>query len=72
MIWRIGNAYLAVGKIKDTNRYKSADTGLKKAKLKYGVSDASIYGHSLGGTIAGYIGGKGDTVENLEVGGRRR
>ena len=45
------NAYLAVGKIKDTNRYKSADAGLKKAKLKYGVSDASIYGHSLGGTI---------------------
>ena len=38
---------LAVGKIKDTNRYKSADAGLKKAKLKYGVSDASIYGHSL-------------------------
>ena len=47
------NAYLAAGKIKDTNRYKSADDGLKKAKLKYGVSNASIYGHSLGGTIAG-------------------
>ena len=62
------NAYLAVGKIKDTNRYKSADAGLKKAKLKYGVSDASIYGHSLGGTIAGYIGGKGDTVKTLDKG----
>ena len=56
------------GKIKDTNRYKSADAGLKKAKLKYGVSDASIYGHSLGGTIAGYIGGKGDTVKTLDKG----
>ena len=33
------NAYLAVGKIKYTNRYKSADAGLKKVKLKYGVSD---------------------------------
>ena len=41
---------------------------MKKAKLKYGVSDASIYGHSLGGTIAGYIGGKGDTVETLDKG----
>ena len=62
------NAYLAAGKIKDTNRYKSADDGLKKAKLKYGVSDAAIYGHSLGGTIAGYIGGKGDTVKTLDKG----
>ena len=41
---------------------------MKKAKLKYGVSDASIYGHSLGGTIAGYIGGKGDTVKTLDKG----
>ena len=62
------NAYLAVGKIKDTNRYKSADAGLKKAKLKYSVSDASIYGHSLGGTIVGYISGKGDTVKTLDKG----
>ena len=62
------NAYLAAGKIIDMNRHKSADNGLKKAKLKYGVSDASIYGHSLGGTIAGYIGGKGDTVKTLDKG----
>ena len=38
------NAYLAAGKTKDTNRYKSADAGLKNAKLKDGVSDAAIYG----------------------------
>jgi hypothetical protein len=62
------DAYLAAGKIKDTNRYKSADEGLKKAKLKYGVGSASIYGHSLGGTIGGYIGGKGDTVQTLDKG----
>ena len=62
------NAYLAVGKIKDTNRYNLADAGLKKAKLKYGVSDASIYGHSLGGTIARYIDGSGDTVKTLDKG----
>lgn len=62
------NAYLAVGKIKDTNRYKSADEGLKKAKQKYGVDNATIYGHSLGGTIAGYIGSKNDTVKTLDKG----
>ena len=53
------DAYLAAGMIKSTNRYKSADEGLKKAKVKYGVDSASIYGHSLRGTIGGYIGEKG-------------
>jgi hypothetical protein len=62
------NAYLAAGRLKDTNRYKSADEGLKKAKTKYGVSNASIYGHSLGGSIAGYIGSKSDTVKTLDKG----
>jgi hypothetical protein len=62
------NAYLAVGKLKETNRYKSADEGLKKAKLKYGVNEASIYGHSLGGSISGYIGGKSDKVYTLDKG----
>ena len=62
------NAYLAVGKIKDTNRYKSADAGLKAAKAKYGVDSATVYGHSLGGTIAGYIGSKNDTVKTLDKG----
>ena len=62
------NAYLAAGKIKDTNRYKSADEGLKQAKKKYGVDSATVYGHSLGGTIAGYIGSKNDTVKTLDKG----
>ena len=62
------DAYLALGKLKDTNRYKDADNGLKKAKAKYGVTEASIFGHSLGGSIAGYIGGKGDKVSTLDKG----
>ena len=48
--------YLGIGKLKDTNRYKEADTNFKKAKSKYGVDNAKIVGHSLGGAIAGYIG----------------
>ena len=62
------DAYLAAGMLKSTNRYKSADAGLKAAKKKYGVASASIYGHSLGGSIAGYIGGSGDTVRTLDKG----
>ena len=48
--------YLGIGKLKDTNRYKEADRILKQAKNKYGVNNAIIIGHSLFGTIAGYIG----------------
>jgi hypothetical protein len=54
--------------LKDTNRYKSADETLKKAKVKYGVNEASIYGHSLGGAISGYISGKSDKVHTLDKG----
>ena len=65
----VTNAYLAAGKLIDTNRHVPADNGLKKVKLKYGVS---IYGHSLGGTIAGYIGEKGDRYhENIDIGHRK-
>ena len=38
--------YLGIGKLKNTNRYKEADKTLKEAKRKYGVSSASITGHS--------------------------
>lgn len=62
------DAYLAAGMLKSTNRYKSADEGLKKAKAKYGVSSASIYGHSLGGTIGSYIGSRADNVQTLDKG----
>jgi hypothetical protein len=60
--------YLAGGKLKDTNRYKSAKTTLEQSKKKYGVSNATITGYSLGGSIAGYIGGNGDSVFTLDKG----
>jgi hypothetical protein len=47
---------LGLGRIKNTARYKEADSTLKKAKEKYNVKSATITGHSLGGTIAGYVG----------------
>ena len=39
--------YLGIGKLKNTNRYKEADNTLKQAKQKYGVSSATVTGHSL-------------------------
>ena len=54
--------YLAAGKLKDTNRYKEADKKFKEAKLKYHPSNTSVVGNSLGGTIAGYIGGRDDKI----------
>lgn len=54
--------YLAAGKLKDTNRYKQADKRFKEAKLKYKPLKTSVVGNSLGGTIAGYIGGRDDNI----------
>ena len=61
------DAYLAVGKLKDTNRYKEAKDTLDKAKKRYGV-DATIVGHSLGGSVGQYIGGSNDKVISLDKG----
>ena len=42
---------------------------LKQAKQKYGVNKALIAGHSLGGSIAGYVGNpNNDTVFTLDKG----
>ena len=60
--------YLAAGHLKDTNRYKEADSKLQKAKKKYGVNEATVTGHSLGGSIAGYVANKQDKVITLDKG----
>ena len=61
--------YLGVGKLKDTNRYKEAKQTLENAKLKYGYDiTTNITGHSLGGAIAQYVGGKNDKVFTLDKG----
>ena len=63
------DVYLALGKLKDTNRYKEADRTLKQAKKKYGVDSAIITGHSLFGTISGYIGNpEKDHIYTLDKG----
>jgi len=60
------NAYLAVGKLKDTNRYKESHKKLRQAKEKYGVNNAIVTGHSQGGYTANYISSKGDKVLTLD------
>jgi len=61
--------YLALGKLKDTNRYKEAKQTLENAKLKYGNDiTTNITGHSLGGAIAQYVGDKNDKVYTLNKG----
>jgi len=56
------------GGFKDTDRYKSADETLKKAKSKYNPADVSITGHSLGGRIVQDIAKKSDKVFALDPG----
>ena len=61
--------YLGAGHLKDTKRYKEAEKTLKQAKQKYNVSKALIAGHSLGGSIAGYVGNPdNDTIFTLDKG----
>ena len=60
--------YLAAGKLKNTKRYKEADEILHKAKAKHNVKNATVVGHSLGGSIAGYIGSTDDDVYTLDKG----
>jgi hypothetical protein len=64
----VTDAYLAAGGLKNTTRYKEADKMLKAAKNKYNVSSASVYGHSLGASIAGLISSKNDKVTTLDKG----
>ena len=62
------DVYLALGKLKDTNRYKEADRTLKSAKQKYKPSKTIVAGQSLGGAIAGYIGSNNDDIYTLNKG----
>lgn len=60
--------YLLGGKLKDTNRYKESKSTLEKAKKRYGVDNATIAGHSLGGSVSQYIASKNDKVYTLDKG----
>jgi len=60
--------YLGLGKLKDTSRYKQADQTLKKAKAKYGVSSATVTGHSLGASVSQGIAKPEDQEYSLNAG----
>jgi hypothetical protein len=59
---------LGLGNLKSTDRYQSAHDGLRAAKLKYHVQDATVVGHSLGGSISQNIGSKTDKIYTLDSG----
>ena len=62
----ITNAYLGVGKLKDTNRYKESHKTLREAKEYYKPKDVSITGHSQSGATASYISSPEDKVYTLD------
>jgi hypothetical protein len=55
----ITDVALALGGLKYTPRYWSADHTLKEAKKKYAGYDTTVTGHSLGSTIGQQIASKG-------------
>jgi hypothetical protein len=60
------NAYLALGKLKDTDRYKESHKALREAKAHYNPKSVSITGHSQGATTASYISSPDDKVYTLD------
>jgi len=62
------DAWLTVGKLKDTTRFKEGESVLQRAKQKYNIDSATITGHSLGGSVAQYIGSKQDKVISFNKG----
>lgn len=64
----ITNAYLGVGKLKDTTRYQESDKALKEAKQHYNPKNVSIIGHSQAGSTASYIAQPNDNVYTLDKG----
>jgi putative lipase involved disintegration of autophagic bodies len=49
---------LALGRLKNTKRYKDAKNGLEKARETLKPSHTIVAGHSLGGAISSYIASK--------------
>jgi triacylglycerol esterase/lipase EstA (alpha/beta hydrolase family) len=62
------DVYLAMGKLKQTNRFKDANNVLNQARDKYKPENTTLTGHSLGGSIVQYLGKKGDNVLSLDAG----
>ena len=63
------------GKLKETDRYKQADTKLKQAREKYKDYDRTITSHSLGGAISERIATPDERVISLnkaDLGGKRK
>ena len=60
--------WLAAGNLKKTSRYSEGKSTLEKAKKRYGVDNATISGHSLGGAVAQYIAGPKDKAYTLDKG----
>ena len=64
----ITDVYLGLGKLQDTSRYKHAHQTIRDAKKKYNVKNATLAGHSLGGSIVSYAGSNGDNIFTLDKG----
>ena len=60
--WVNTDPLLALGGLKYTDRYEEAHQRLIDSKKKYGVNNATVVGHSLGGGIASGIGSASDRI----------
>jgi hypothetical protein len=59
---------LAVGLGRFTSRFRNSNALVDKVKEKYKNKPLSVYGHSLGGSLAQHVGKKADKVVTLDKG----
>ena len=59
---------LAIGKLKQTGRYKDAKKTLEKAKEFYNPTNTTVVGHSLSGAIGAGIASKNDKFYGFNAG----
>ena len=59
---------LAIGKLKETDRYNRSKKTYDEAKKKYNKKEATITGHSLGGSLASAIGNDDDFIHTYNKG----
>jgi hypothetical protein len=62
----VTDAYLSVGLLKKTTRYKQAKDTLEKARAAHPEASITVTGHSLGGGIASSIATGSDTIVTLD------
>ena len=66
--WVNSDRAILLGGFTDTRRYKDSKNKLHEAKQKYNLNGATLFGHSLGGSLASSVGDNNDDIYTFNKG----